>query len=144
MTANLILLLNFSATVFMTGLVWFVQVIHYPLYLKIKSGFVDYELMHTRLTSRLTAPVMLIEMITTILMWWQWPSFYVLNIVISFLLLVIWISTFLVQIPLHNKLCKAQDEMNCNRLVKSNWIRTIAWTVKSIILSIYFIELAML
>lgn len=144
MTATLILLVNFSATMFMTGLVWFVQVIHYPLYLKITSDFEAYELMHTRLTSRLTAPVMLIELITTLLMWWYWPSYYVLNLAITILLALIWISTFLIQIPLHNKLCQAQDELHCRKLVKSNWLRTIAWTLKSIFLAIYIIELAML
>lgn len=144
MTAFLILLINFSATLFMTGLVWFVQIIHYPLYLKISSNFEAYELMHTKLTSRLTAPVMLIELTTTLLMWWFWPSYYTLNIITSLLIIIIWISTFFVQIPLHNKLCNAFNQGHCKKLVTSNWIRTIAWTLKGMTLAVYFLELAML
>ncbi|MFW5760689.1 MAG: hypothetical protein ACOCXH_06915 [Cyclobacteriaceae bacterium] len=144
MTAILILLINFSVTLFMTGLVWFVQVIHYPLYLKITTNFEAYELMHTRLTSRLTAPLMLLELFTTVLMWWFWPSYYVLNIIISLMLAIIWVSTFFVQIPLHNKLCQLHDKSNCHKLVKTNWVRTIAWTLKGLTLAVYFLEIAML
>ena len=38
----------------LVGIVWFSQVVHYPLYKKIKEGFVEYERSHIRpLTSRI-------------------------------------------------------------------------------------------
>jgi len=144
MAATLILLINFSATLFMTGLVWFVQIVHYPLFQKITTDFVAYELLHTRLTGRITAPLMLVELAATLLMWWYWPSYYVLNLILSFLLLLIWISTFFIQIPLHNKLCKAFNIEQCRRLSNTNWIRTIAWTLKGLFTAVYYIEMAML
>jgi hypothetical protein len=144
MAATFVLLINFSATLFMTGLVWFVQVVHYPLFQNITNNFVAYEQLHTRLTGRITAPAMLVELTATLLMWWFWPSYYVLNTIISILLLIIWLSTFFIQIPLHNKLCFAYNLENCRKLKNTNWIRTIAWTLKGIFTAIYFIEMAML
>lgn len=144
MAAFFVLLINFSTTLFMAGLVWFVQLVHYPLFQKITHDFVDYEMQHKRLTSGITAPVMLVELATTIMMWFYWPSYYVLNIIISLLLLIIWLSTFFVQIPLHEKLCQVFDHKHCKQLVKTNWIRTVSWSLKALVLAIYFIEIAML
>ena len=44
------------------------------------------------------------------------------------LLAVIWLSTGLVQVPLHRLLGKGRDGAAIRRLVTSNWLRTIAWT----------------
>ena len=50
------------ATVAMTGLIWFVQVVHYPLFARVgEEGFHAYEAAHARATSRVVAPLMLGE-----------------------------------------------------------------------------------
>ena len=46
------------------------------------------------------------------------------------LVLIIWASTFFVQVPLHEKLAAAFDAKVQQRLVLTNWIRTIAWTLR--------------
>jgi len=48
---------------------------------------------------------------------------------------LIWGSTFLIQIPLHNRLVNQKEEGIINRLVQSNWIRTFLWTGKALLLS---------
>jgi hypothetical protein len=46
-----VLLLQAAATLFMTGVIWFVQVVHYPLMARVgAAGFPDYEAAHARLT----------------------------------------------------------------------------------------------
>lgn len=37
MWAKWLLLLNLASALFMTGLIWFVQVVHYPLFERIRS-----------------------------------------------------------------------------------------------------------
>ena len=47
------------------------------------------------------------------------------------MVVLIWCSTFLIQVPLHNSLSKEKDIEKLLRLVHTNWIRTILWTVRS-------------
>ena len=54
-------------------------------------------------------------------------------------LLFIWTCTFLLQVPLHNKLLGRFDGMVHLSLVRKNWLRTIAWTVK-MLLSLALLE----
>ncbi len=42
----------------------------------------------------------------------------------------IWASTFFVQVPLHEKLGGGFDADVQKRLVSTNWIRTIFWTLR--------------
>ena len=46
-------------------------------------------------------------------------------------LILIFISTGLIQVPIHEKLKVKYDEYLTRKLIKSNWIRTSLWTVKS-------------
>lgn len=41
-------LIQLVVTWMIVGIIWFLQVIHYPLYRKIKEGFVEYERAHIR------------------------------------------------------------------------------------------------
>jgi hypothetical protein len=64
-----ILLLHAAATLSMTGLIWFVQVVHYPLMARVgRVGFADYEAAHTRRTTWVVAPPMLIEGFTAVVL----------------------------------------------------------------------------
>jgi hypothetical protein len=45
-----------------------------------------------------------------------------------------WLSTWRVQIPLHDKLSAGFDAQAHQRLVATNWWRTAAWTMRGICL----------
>ncbi|MFN4149964.1 MAG: hypothetical protein ACK4IX_03390, partial [Candidatus Sericytochromatia bacterium] len=49
-------------------------------------------------------------------------------------LIIIWVSTALLQVPQHNILTNNFDSNAYINLVKSNWIRTIFWSFRSILL----------
>jgi hypothetical protein len=49
------------------------------------------------------------------------------------LLAMVWASTAAVQVPLHGRLSLGLDRAACRRLVITNWIRTLAWTVRGVI-----------
>lgn len=131
-----LVLLHTAATLAMTGLIWFVQIVHYPLFATIDaSSFRAYEEQHVRRTTKVVAPLMLVELVTAIglLLWPTEVASSVTPIVGICLLAVIWLSTAFGQVPHHRTLAQGQDQLAIRRLVASNWIRTIAWTLRSIV-----------
>lgn len=120
------------ATPALAGLVWFVQVVHYPLLARVgESGFVSYEREHTRRTTWLVAPLMLVEGIAVAALVVLDPG--VATALGAVLLAGIWASTFLVQVPCHRVLERGWDAAAHRRLVRSNWVRTLLWTARSAI-----------
>ena len=134
---KIIFLAHLFSTLFMTGVIWFAQAVHYPLLGGVgKEAFVEYEKENTRRTGWVVIPVMSVELITAILLLWRLPGgllpFYAwLN---AGLLAVIWVSTFTLQGPYHNLLVKKFNLAVWQSLVRTNWIRTAAWTARGMLL----------
>jgi hypothetical protein len=133
---RLVFLLHAAATWYMTGLIWFVHVVHYPLFAAVGRGqFSAYEQRHTSLTTWVVAPPMLLEAATAVLVFWLRPpgvpewQLWVGIILVA----VIWLSTFLLQVPCHETLSQGFDETIHQRLVSTNWIRTTAWSLRGLL-----------
>jgi len=130
---QLLFLAHLGSSLYMVGLIWFVQVVHYPLLAHIGSQeFSPYEQRHTALTTWVVAPPMLIEGATAVLLFWFRPrevSNGSLGIGLS-LLAVIWLSTAFIQVPCHEVLSKTFDPVVHQRLVWTNWLRTAAWSLR--------------
>ncbi|MAT14703.1 MAG: hypothetical protein CMJ46_05460 [Planctomyces sp.] len=140
---NGIFALHLASTVFMTGLIWFVQIVHYPLFARVgEPGFVGYSLSHQQRTSIVVLPAMLTELATGCLLWALPinPIPATLFTASMIALAVIWVSTFLLQVPCHSRLGKTFCADSCRRLVLTNWIRTCCWSVRSLLLLIPLIE----
>ena len=59
----LVLLLQLLTTLAMFGLIWFVQIVHYPLFVRVgEPGFRDYAGLHATRTTYVVAPLMLVEL----------------------------------------------------------------------------------
>ncbi len=126
-----ILLFHAASTLAMTGLIWFVQLVHYPLFPYAEAGeFRRFAADHQRRTGWVVVPLMLTEAVTATLLLVASPSSMTVWIGAG-LLASIWISTALVQVPLHGRLAQGYHAMAARRLVTTNWWRTIAWTVRS-------------
>ncbi len=125
-------------TVFMTGVIWFVQMVHYPIFLKVTpSSFTEFHQAHTVWTGRVVMLPMILELIgATGLLWIRWESSLPngLNYVAFGLLVAVWGITGLVSVPLHNRLAGGYDAVVIHQLIYSNWLRTAAWTLRSGIL----------
>ena len=121
------------STVYMTGLIWFVQVVHYPLKAHVGAeAFQSYQAAHVTRTGWVVMPPMLIEAFTaTWLVIAPQPG---VSATLSWtglgLLIGIWLSTALFQIPAHRRLESGQDAATVTRLVRTNWIRTIGWSAR--------------
>jgi hypothetical protein len=129
-----ILLANAAATVFMTGLIWFVQVVHYPLFAAVGSAeFPAYSRAHQNLTTIVVGPPMLVEALTAAMLLFQRPAGIPAWSVWAGigLVAVIWLSTALLQVPAHGRLVSGFDGPVAASLVATNWIRTVAWTARA-------------
>lgn len=119
-------------TLLMCGVVWVVQIVHYPLYARVgESHFADYEREHCTRIGFVVLPLMLIEAALASWMLFKAPAeLRGLAIAGVVLLAVIWLSTFLIQVPCHRRLERGFEHAAWSRLVRSNWIRTVAWSLR--------------
>ncbi len=132
-----ILLTNLAATLFMTGLIWFVQLIHYPLYAQVGADrFVNYENLHRQMITPLVGPVMLVELLTAAALIIKRPETIPASAAWIGLGLagLIWLSTALLQVPEHGVLSNGFDTAAHQRLVSTNWLRTAAWSIRSLLM----------
>lgn len=122
------------ATLFMTGLIWFVQIVHYPLLRMVGAAeFRAYEKAHQFRTTLIVAPMMLLEAMTAGALVLLTEAGFQSNLALIGLLLLaaIWLSTALVQGPVHQRLTAGLDDRLLRLLLASNWLRTILWTARS-------------
>jgi hypothetical protein len=133
---RLLFLLHVASTLFMVGVIWFVQVVHYPLFAKAGTAeFPRYEQAHSARTTWVVAPPMLLEGVTALLLLWFRPA-GISNMQCGTglsLLGLIWLSTLFLQVPCHDLLAKGFDLAVHQKLVSTNWIRTAAWTFRSLL-----------
>ena len=131
--------INLASTWYMVGLIWFVQIVHYPLFGYVGSKeFRTYHEKHKILILPVVGIVMIVELVTAGILIFQIPK-GIPNwtaIVGIILLGVIWFSTLFLQIPYHNKLSSRFDENVLIMLVNTNWIRTICWSLRGVIVLI--------
>lgn len=127
------LLVHVGATMAMVGLIWFVQIVHYPLFSQVgHESFRSYEMDHQRLTTWVVAPLMLLELATAFLLLWYRPLGFGSTPVWLGLILAaaIWMMTYGIQVPQHASLVTSYDAEVQRRLVAGNWFRTAAWTAR--------------
>lgn len=124
------IILHLSVTMYMTGIVWFVQTVHYPLFLKVPDqARAMYCVAHVRLTSPVVIIPALIEISTAC--WIVYKEEFLWLWTANFLMLIlIWISTFTLQVPFHKALMSSGGREDAKWLVRTNWIRTVLWTVR--------------
>ncbi len=133
---KIILAAHAFATLSMVGLIWFIQVVHYPMFALVgEDAFQNYEAVHQRLTTYVVAPLMLVELGTAATLVANRPAYIGAPWAIVGLCLVgvIWLSTWFLQVPAHNALQSGFDAAIHHRLVTTNWLRTIAWTLRGLL-----------
>jgi hypothetical protein len=121
----------------MLGVIWIIQIIHYPLFSLVgKENFINYELQHIQKTSMVIALPMLIELLSFGGLLYFSNSFRQSKLfwVSGLLIAIIWLVTFIVSVPQHNILSQGFNQKAIDLLVQSNWIRTICWSLRVILL----------
>jgi hypothetical protein len=135
MNGSLVAAAHLLTTFAMVGVIWFVQIVHYPMMASFdRENFASHEKEHCDRTGWVVVPLMLVEIFTFALLLIE--GIRSNAFLISGLLLgVIWASTFLIQVPLHRRLLGGWSARQHQRLVTTNWIRTAAWTGRGFLLS---------
>lgn len=141
---QLILIINTACCLIMTGIIWLIQIVHYPTFSKFStSDFTSFHQFHTQSISFVVMPVMIVELFTAFYLSYQKTN-YTISIQIALgLLLLIWFSTFMLQVPAHNALSGGFNEITFKKLLYTNWIRTLAWSFRSIVLCYIILSLLM-
>ncbi len=114
---------------YMCGVIWVIQLIHYPSFAYINPAqFTEAHQRHTSLMGVIVGPVMILELLAGLwLVSNKMTDFSLLNLGIIALL---WFFTFFVSVPLHNQLGAGFNPVAIQKLVTTNWPRTILWTAK--------------
>lgn len=132
------ILIQVATTWAMTGIIWFVQLVQYPSFARVPdASFPEFHAHHSSSISIIVAPLMIAEAISSAAFLWaplrvQTPAQIWLGIgLVAF----IWASTFLLQVPAHSRLGSGFDEGTWQMLVRSNWLRTIAWSARAVLVT---------
>lgn len=129
-----LLIANIFASAFMTGLIWFVQLVHYPGFLQLDpDSFYNFHHFHVPRTGWVVIPPMITELVSSIWLVTAYDRFWVANTIGLALVALIWISTFALQVKYHRTLSHTYNRKIVSRLITTNWLRTILWTAKIIL-----------
>jgi len=132
-----VVLLQILSTYLLTGLSWYVQLVHYPLFHFVpKAEFQQFHLNHVARTNVIVLFLLPIEVVTSALTaYYGFPGFTRMHWVIGLILIAaICLCTAVVQMPLHKKLSQEKKEEWIERLVLTHWIRTALWTARTALL----------
>ena len=118
-------------TVVDTGLcvlVWLVQLVIYPGFCYYSEPDVKkWHRSYTRRISWIVLPLMVSQLIWHAYASISYPSFP--SVVLLLLVISTWVVTFFIAVPLHQRIDTSVDSYPFReRLVKVNWMRTMAWT----------------
>jgi hypothetical protein len=131
-----LLLANLSVTLILVGLIWTIQVVHYPLFARVGAeGWAQFHAEHSARITLLVGPLMLAEVGLALWLGVAAPAEQrLLAWITAGLVGVAWLSTAFLSVPLHNRLGAAQDLSLIEALVRTNWPRTLAWTLRGVLL----------
>ena len=131
----IITIIQIAVSFYLTGLIWTVQLVHYPAFKFVSpDNFIAF---HRHHSSKMTAVVMipmLLEIGTLVYLCIKPSELVFLWYILLAMVVIIWAVTFLISVPCHNQLGNGKDETVIDRLIRTNWFRTILWSIKSIVL----------
>ena len=124
---------HFLSTSLMVGIIWVIQLLHYPAFHFIKeSDYVEFQHFHMQRISFIVVPVMILELFSAFMLVYYLRSN--LLTICLIILLFIWLITFVFFTKLHQSLLDGYNKTVVDKLVKINWSRTILWSLRLIIL----------
>jgi len=129
--------LHFASVAFMTGLIWLIQLVQYPLMSRVApSEFTSYHAAHSTRITFIVGPAMLLELATAagLVMAAASGKFsHTLAWTCLALTAGVFASTAFLSVPQHAILGSGFDAAAHARLVSTNWVRTVLWTAHLVI-----------
>ena len=127
-----------AATLFSTGVIWFMQVLEYPLFAYVGAeAFPTFHAQHNRRLPGVVFLPMFVAFVATVALlfvrpaavpaWLAWLGVVLVGVVL--------VSSFTLLIPRHMRLTNEGYSLEMIReLVRFNWVRTMAWTLHALVL----------
>ena len=135
---NFVLLGHLIFTSIMTGVIWVIQIVHYPSFHFIeKELYTAFQKFHMNKISIIVIPIMLAELITGMMLFLDKSSKSPFLIISFVILVLIWLITGVFFSKAHNELMTGYQELVVNQLVVMNWIRTLLWTLRLLLLTCF-------
>ncbi len=134
---GLVLTLHAAATWYMVGLIWLIQIVHYPMFEFFDSAsFKSTHTFHSTAITFVVMPAMLLKLALAAVILWQRGPLNAPALVGFGLVVLIWMATFFVLVPLHGRLQTNgfQPQIHAS-LCRRNWLRTIAWSARGVIVA---------
>lgn len=136
----MLLVLQALATWGMTAVIWFVQLVQYPSFARVDpASFQGFHGFHSTRITFIVAPLMIVEALCAVALvvrplrltttWEVWVGLA--------LVVLIWASTAFLQVPMHQRLGSGFDEPAWRFLCQSNWVRTIAWSLRAGLVTVW-------
>jgi hypothetical protein len=134
------LLLQVASVWAMTGIIWFVQLVQYPSFARVDPArFTSFHAFHSARITLIVAPLMVAEALSAVALAWRperfipyWEAWLGLGLVA-----LVWASTVLLQVPMHRRLARGFDESAWRFLCNSNWVRTVTWSLRAVLVSVW-------
>ena len=124
----------------MVGVIWIIQLVHYPSFHFIElKQYTTFQTFHMSRISYVVIPAMLTELFTLILIVISMDQIDTLVLASAILLIFIWLMTAVFFSGVHQKLTLGYDQTVVDKLVKLNWGRTLLWTLRLLLISIYML-----
>lgn len=133
---NWLVTANAAAAWVMTGVIWFVQVVHYPLLAVVPTDSArETAVVHQARTARVVMLPMAVEGVTTLWLMFDRPSAVPWWLAWSggVCVAVALLSTVLLSVPRHGRMADEPTPTVGRELVVTNWPRTVAWTAHGIV-----------
>ena len=135
---DLVLSLQILSCYFMTGVIWIIQLVHYPSFKYIEfKQFLNFQNFHTQTITFIVGPMMVLEIFSAfyLLIAFEFSAFWVIH---SALLIGIWLCTAFLSVPIHTLLAQPHISVDerlqmVKLLVKTNWPRTLLWTIRTLL-----------
>jgi hypothetical protein len=126
--------LNIFSSFALCGLIWTIQLVHYPFFNFIEPSRFDRSMaFHQKRISTLVIPLMVAELVTSAMLVLYCDSNFILHLAGLIAVLLIWLITFLFMVPLHKRLTEGYSPEIVQMLTRSNWARTLLWSLKSLL-----------
>jgi hypothetical protein len=139
-----LLVINLTATCLMAGIIWFVQIVHYPLLAMVGVGDArEIAVEHQRRTGYVVGLPMVFEGLSTLALLVRTPEG--VNSLLPWfgaaLLAVALGCTVLLSVPLHAQMATTPTAQTGARLVSTNWPRTVAWSLRVVVCVVMLLQL---
>ncbi len=137
---SLLSIIHLTFTSFMVGVIWIVQLVHYPSFQYIDfERYRSFQRFHMEKISLIVVPTMIFELgsgLMLVFFYYKEDWIFILSMVF---LLAIWIITAIFFTKLHGRLAHGYINAVVDSLIKTNWLRTLLWTIRLLLVlfSIY-------